>query len=114
LTAGTAACLVLAWLPIWAGAHSLAALLIGIVLLDVAAQGLHITNQSEIYRLRPDARSRINAAYMTSYFAGGAVGSAASSAAYAAFGWTGVSALGAAFGAAALLLWGARTVTRSR
>lgn len=105
LTAATSAVLVISWLPIWAGTHSLAALLVGIVLLDVAAQGLHITNQSEIYRLRPDARSRINAAYMTAYFAGGAVASAASAAVYGAFGWTGVSAVGAGFGAAAVLLW---------
>jgi predicted MFS family arabinose efflux permease len=108
LTAGTSACLVVAWLPIWLGAHSLAALLVGIVLLDVAAQGLHITNQSEIYRLRPDARSRINAAYMTAYFAGGAVASFGSAAAYAASGWPGVCGIGAGFGAAAVLLWAVR------
>jgi predicted MFS family arabinose efflux permease len=114
LTAATSACLVLAWLPIWLGAHDLGWLLVGIVLLDVAAQGLHITNQSEIYRLRPDARSRINAAYMTAYFAGGAVASAGSAAAYAAWGWTGVCALGAGFGAAALLLWAVRARREGR
>jgi predicted MFS family arabinose efflux permease len=114
LTAATSACLVVSWLPIWLGAHHLAALLVGIVLLDVAAQGLHITNQSEIYRLRPDARSRINAAYMTAYFAGGAVASAASAAVYGAFGWTGVSVVGAGFGAAALVLWAVTALGRDR
>jgi predicted MFS family arabinose efflux permease len=114
LTAATSGVLVLSWLPIWLGAHSVAALLVGIVLLDLAAQGLHITNQSEIYRLRPDARSRINAAYMTSYFAGGAAGSAGSAAAYAAWGWAGVSALGAAFGAAAVVLWAGQRLRQGR
>ncbi|HEV7212410.1 MAG TPA: MFS transporter [Blastococcus sp.] len=109
LTGATSACLLLSWIAIWLGAHSLAALLVGIVLLDVGAQGLHITNQSEIYRLRPDARSRINAAYMTSYFVGGAVGSAGSAVAFGAFGWTGVSVWGAAFAAAAAVIWTVRS-----
>lgn len=105
LTGATSLLLLISWAGIWLGAHSLAALLIGIVVLDVGTQGLHITNQSEIYRLRPDARSRINAAYMTAYFAGGAVASAASALVYGTFGWTGVSVVGAAFGAAAVLVW---------
>jgi predicted MFS family arabinose efflux permease len=99
------ALLALSWLPIWLGRHSLAALVVGIVLLDVAAQGLHITNQSEIYRLDPAARNRINSAYMTCYFAGGAAGSASSAAAWAAGGWPLVSLLGAIFGVAAVVLF---------
>jgi predicted MFS family arabinose efflux permease len=105
LTGATSACLLVSWPAIWLGAHSVAALIAGILVLDIGAQGLHITNQSEIYRLRPDARSRINAAYMTSYFIGGAVASAASATVYGTAGWTGVSLLGAAFAAAACLVW---------
>ena len=112
LTGATAVCVLVSWLGIWLGAHSLAALLVGILLLDIGAQGLHITNQSEIYRLRPDARSRINAAYMTSYFIGGAVGSAGSAAAFGAFGWTGVSVWGAAFALAAVVLWAVQSRAR--
>ncbi len=37
--------------------------------------GVHITNQTVIYRLHPDARNRLTAGYMTSYFIGGAAGS---------------------------------------
>jgi predicted MFS family arabinose efflux permease len=112
LTGATSACLLVSWLGIWLGAHSLAALIAGILLLDIGAQGLHITNQSEIYRLRPDARSRINAAYMTSYFIGGAVASAASAGVYQTAGWTGVSLLGAAFAAAACLMWAGQSRLR--
>jgi predicted MFS family arabinose efflux permease len=114
LTGGTAACLLVSWVGIGLGAHSVAALIAGILVLDVGVQGLHITNQSEIYRLRPDARSRINAAYMTAYFAGGAVASAASATVYGAAGWTGVSLLGAAFAAAACLVWVAQSALRRR
>ena len=114
LTAGVASLLTACWLPIWLGRTSLAALVAGIVVLDLAAQGMHITNQSEIFRLRPEARSRINSAYMTSYFIGGAAGSAASATVYSTAGWTGVSVVGAAFGGAALLTWVASQLPAGR
>jgi predicted MFS family arabinose efflux permease len=88
----------------WAG-HSLAALVAGILLLDLSSQAVHISNQSAIYRIRPEARSRLTAGYMTSYFTGGAVGSLASAAAYGHAGWPGVVAVGAGVSALGLLTW---------
>ena len=88
------------------GRSSLVPLLAGIVVLDIGVQGMQITNQAVIYALRPEARSRINSAYMLCYFGGGALGSVASGAAFGADGWTGVCALGAAFGALSLVLAG--------
>lgn len=87
------------------GGNALFPLIAGVIALDLGAQGTHITNQSEIYRLRPEARSRITTAYMTSYFVGGALGSATSAAAYGSFGWLGVCAIGGSYGAIALLIW---------
>jgi predicted MFS family arabinose efflux permease len=83
---------------LWTGRTSLAALIIGIVVLDIGTQGMQITNQAIIYALRPDARSRINSAYMVCYFLGGAVGSLAAGALYGTHGWAGVCFLGAGFG----------------
>jgi predicted MFS family arabinose efflux permease len=37
---------------------------------------VHTSNQNIIFRLHPDAKSQINSIYMTSYFIGGACGSA--------------------------------------
>ena len=105
MTGITGAILMLSWIPVKLGDHSVILLIAGIILLDLAAQGLHITNQSEIYRLRPDARSRITSAYMTTFFAGGVIGSAAASFSYSHAGWTGVCLLGSAFGAAAVVIW---------
>jgi predicted MFS family arabinose efflux permease len=103
---GTAGVLMtVAWLLLWLGGRSASLLAVGVVLLDLAAQGLHITNQSEIYRLRPEARSRITAAYMTIFFLGGVVGSALSSLVFAHAGWTGVCLLGAGDGGLAVVLW---------
>jgi predicted MFS family arabinose efflux permease len=105
VTVATVVVLVVSWLPILLGRHHIGWLIVGILLLDIGAQGLHITNQSEIYRLRPDARSRVTSAYMTVYFAGGAVGSAASAAAWDAAGWQAVCAVGLAFCVVALVIW---------
>jgi predicted MFS family arabinose efflux permease len=83
---------------LWMGRTSLAALIIGIVVLDIGTQGMQITNQAIIYALRPDARSRINSAYMVCYFIGGAIGSLAAGVVYSADGWHGICLLGAGFG----------------
>jgi predicted MFS family arabinose efflux permease len=83
---------------LWFGHSSLAFLIIGIVVLDIGTQGMQITNQAIIYALRPDARSRINSAYMFCYFIGGATGSLAAGVVYGAHGWGGVCLLGAGFG----------------
>ncbi len=87
------------------GAHTLAVLAGAVALLELGIQGTHITNQHEIYTLRPDARSRVNTAYMTAYFAAGAAGSGLSAWMYGAYGWTAVCLLGAAFPALGLLVW---------
>jgi predicted MFS family arabinose efflux permease len=104
-TAGFALLSALSYLPLYLGRDSLIALVIGVVLLDLGVQGLQITNQSVIYPLRPDARSRLNTAYMTAYFLCGTVGSGLAAAMYAWVGWTGVCLLGAGFPLVALLIW---------
>ena len=86
------------------GRTSLAALVAGIVVLDAGTQGMQITNQAVVYALRPEARSRINSAYMFCYFLGGAVGSLCTGAVLAADGWHGVCVLGAAFGLLSLAM----------
>jgi predicted MFS family arabinose efflux permease len=89
---------------LWMGRTSLAALIIGIVVLDMGTQGMQITNQAVIYALRPDARSRINSAYMVCYFIGGALGSFAAGALYGTDGWAGVCLLGTGLGLATLAM----------
>jgi predicted MFS family arabinose efflux permease len=106
--AATGAALVLllaAWLPIAFVRHSLLALVVGLVMLDLAVQAVHVTSQSLIYRIDPAARSRLVGAYMVFYSIGSAAGAIASTAVYAWAGWTAVCVLGSAISAAALALW---------
>ncbi len=100
----------LSMLLVGAGAVSLVALAIGLVIFDAGVQGTHISNQTIIYALRPDARSRVNSAYMTAYFLGGATGSGLSALIYATHGWIGVCVLAAAFPTAGWCVWLVDTV----
>jgi predicted MFS family arabinose efflux permease len=92
------------FLPLWLGGHNLVWMIVGILALDIGVQGIQVTNQSIIYRLAPDARSRINSAYMVCYFIGGALGSGLGSWLYSGHHWTGVCLFGAGIGIAAVLL----------
>ncbi len=87
------------------GNHNLLMLVIGIILLDAGVQGTHITNQSEIYRLSAEARSRITTFYMASFFIGGSIGSATSALVFGILGWQGVCALGLVYSIAAVSFW---------
>ena len=84
-------------------AKSIAGLVIGVIVLDVGVQAAQISNQSRIYALKPDARSRVNTVYMVAYFIGGALGSAVGAAVWPVFGWVGVSVAGLVF--AGLAAW---------
>jgi predicted MFS family arabinose efflux permease len=49
---------------------------IGIILLDVGQQTIHVTNQTRIYALIPEARNRLNTVFMSVSFVGASFGSA--------------------------------------
>ena len=97
--------LLLSWIPIALAKESLWALIVGILVLDLAVQAVHVTNQSVIYRIMPEARNRLTAGYMTCYFIGGALGSLLSASAYQHAGWYGVAAAGGVLCLFNLLTW---------
>jgi len=97
--------LLLSWAAIAYGQHSVIALVVGIIVLDLAVQGVHITNQSVIYKSMPEARNRLTAGYMTTYFIGGAIGSLVSASAFQWAGWYGVSIAGVVMSVLNLLTW---------
>ena len=104
------ALLAVAYLPIGLGGAHLGAaglvlLIVGVLLMDACVQASHVINQSVIYDLLPEARSRLTTVYITTMFAGGAIGSAAGAQAYEHWGWTGATLTAAAFPLAGLLCW---------
>jgi predicted MFS family arabinose efflux permease len=46
-----------------------------VVLIDVAIQAVNVLNQTRLFAVGPNARSRLNTAFVTSNFIGGAIGS---------------------------------------
>jgi predicted MFS family arabinose efflux permease len=85
------------------GGGYLAGLVLGVILLDVGVQSAHISNQTLVFSLRPEARSRLNTIYMTGYFTGGSLGSVVGGLAWMHYGWPGVCAVGSAFVVLALV-----------
>ncbi|MHC8338477.1 MFS transporter [Pseudomonas sp. HLT2-19-2] len=97
--------MLVSWLPIAFTQSSLWALLLGVITLDLGLQAVHVTSQSMIYNVRPEAQSRLTAGYMLFYSVGSALGSIGSTAMYAWAGWLGVCLLGAGINAVALIYW---------
>lgn len=107
VTCGALVLLCLAWIPLSQLGASLWALVIGIVVLDLGGQAIHVTNQSLIFRSSPDGHARLVGAYMLFYASGSGLGAMATTAVYADFGWSGVCVLGACVSFLALVFWGA-------
>ncbi|WP_090753146.1 MFS transporter [Nonlabens sp. Hel1_33_55] len=103
------AILLVSWILFFFSGDSLIGLIIGVILIDLGMQGLHITNQNIIFSKNKDARNRINTIYMVGFFVGGALGTLGASIAWDSYGWTGVSIFGILICAAIVivqLVWG--------
>ncbi|HEY8983084.1 MAG TPA: MFS transporter [Streptomyces sp.] len=100
--------LTVSWLPLAFTERSLWALVAGVVLLDLAVQAVHVTNQTLIHASHPEAGSRVIGGYMIFYSIGSAVGALSGPFLYAVAGWEAVCVLGAGFSCLGLLLWAVR------
>lgn len=104
----------LAFVAFWLAGQWLWGLIIGVILLDLGTQGAHISNQTRVYSLRPEASSRLNTLYMVIYFLGGSLGSTLGAYGWSVAGWNGVCFVGVAMLLVALIVyaWGSlRKVT---
>lgn len=105
VTGAALLCLMLSWGPLAMMEHSLAALLIGVLLLDLGVQALHVVNQSLILQGDPQAQGRLIACYMLFYAAGSGLGAITATWLYDLHGWAGVCALGLGGNAVASVFW---------
>ncbi|GGW09387.1 MFS transporter [Streptomyces capoamus] len=85
--------------------HSVLLVVVVIVVLDVAVQGVNLLNQSRMFAVSDEARSRLNTAFVTSNFLGGAIGSAAASVLWSTGGWTAVTVAGMVLSGFGLVVW---------
>jgi predicted MFS family arabinose efflux permease len=105
-SAAALALMLLSWLPLALAPNSLAALIIGILALDLGVQALHVTNQSMILRSGTE-HSRLIGGYMMFYAVGSGAGALAATNVYALSGWNGICLLGGSLSLAALIFWAA-------
>ncbi|WP_218010932.1 MFS transporter [Herbidospora mongoliensis] len=85
--------------------RSVALILVVVVLVDAGIQGLNILNQTRMFAVSHEARSRLNTAFVTGNFIGGAIGSAAASVLWSVGEWRAVSLAGMAMSVVALTIW---------
>ena len=103
-----------AFLVFWLFGQMLWGLIIGVILLDLGAQGAHISNQARVYSLNAEARSRLNTIYMVSYFIGGSLGSLLGAYAWSIEHWNGVCAVGTLLMVAALIVYFVRGARKAK
>ncbi len=89
-------------IAIGGAAHSMSVLVLGALLLDAGVALNLVLSQRVIYGLAADVRARLNGLFIALFFAGGAVGSALATFAYALGGWPATCVTGAGFVAIAL------------
>ncbi|MCF3111377.1 MFS transporter [Niabella sp. CC-SYL272] len=105
--------LIVSWCIFYIGGYTYMGLIMGVILLDLGLQSMHILNQSSFFALNLGANNRLNTVYMFSYFIGGALGTYLAAQAWKYGQWNGIVAIGIAFTLLALaahLVYGRRTV----
>jgi len=81
--------LIASWGIFLISGNSLVGLVIGIILVDLGLQVLHITNKNIILSKNPEARNRTNIIYMVGFFIGGALGTSLGALAWQHYKWIG-------------------------
>ncbi|AMM19330.1 MFS transporter [Frondihabitans sp. PAMC 28766] len=87
------------------GQRSVPVIIVAILLLDVAIQGHNITVQSRMFQVDPQARSRLNTAFVTNNFIWGAVGSGLATFLWDHGGWEAIMVAAAVLSGFALTVW---------
>ncbi len=96
--------IVISFIIFFFSGNSIVGLIIGVIVLDMGVQATHISNQSLIFALNPQARNRINTVYMVTYFIGGGIGTYLASVAWGYDQWTGVCLVGVALSILAVIV----------
>ena len=86
-------------------ATSILMVVVVIAVFDAAIQTVNILNQVRLLNVDPEARSRLNSAFVTSNFIGGAIGLALAGVLWAHVGWTGLMATSGVLILLALTIW---------
>ncbi|WP_100841712.1 MFS transporter [Flavobacterium sp. 5] len=98
--------LLISFIVFYFSTESVIGIIVGIVLIDVGIQSVHISNQTRVYSLLPEARNRLNTVFMSFSFLGTAGGSAYGLLLWKLGGWHAVTIGGAVLALLSLLVYG--------
>ena len=86
--------MIAAWAVMYIFQDTYTGFIAGIILIDIGMQCVQISNQTCALSMAPQASSRVNTIFMTTYFVGGAAGTFLAGTCWHAFGWAGVAGAG--------------------
>lgn len=94
--------------------NTYAGIIAGVIIIDIGMQCVQLSNQTATIQLSPEASSRMNTIYMTTYFIGGSLGTFLAGTLWSALGWTGTVAAGGGMVLAAIMLSGVAALLKRR
>lgn len=94
----------LAWVSLAVWGNTYVGIIVGVLLIDVGMQCIQLSNQTRIFELCPSASNRVNTIFMTTYFAGGSLGTLLAGYSWEIVGWIGVVWTGVGLIAGSFLL----------
>lgn len=94
----------LAWVSLAVWGNTYVGIISGVLLIDVGMQCIQLSNQTRIFELCPSASNRVNTIFMTTYFAGGSLGTLLAGYSWEIVGWIGVVWTGVGLIAGSFLL----------
>lgn len=95
---------IIGWLVSYFFGYGYIGLIVVLILVDIGTQFQQLSNQSGCIAQIPEASSRANTIFMTTYFIGGSLGTFLAGQGWAAMGWAGVCIVGGLFAFASLLI----------
>lgn len=84
-----ALCVLVSWIVMYIFQNTYGGIIAGVILIDIGMQCVQLSNQTATIQISPEASSRMNTIYMTSYFIGGSLGTFLAGTLWCQFGWLG-------------------------
>lgn len=94
--------MLLAWASVLFFGDTYAGIIAGVIIIDIGMQCIQLSNQASMFEVCPGASNRVNTIFMTTYFAGGSLGTFFAGTGWHTASWAGVVTVGACLTLASL------------
>ncbi|WP_160716563.1 MFS transporter [Chitinophaga solisilvae] len=98
-------CLFIGYFLFYVFQANIIGIIVGIIAIDLGLQGIHVSNQTRIYALLPEARNRLNTVFVTASFIGTSLGSGIGLWVWSFAKWNGVCIAGTTLITIALVIY---------